>query len=232
MAVLLVNTDQVTGHINEDIYGQFLEHINHSVVDGLFAEQIRGRGFEGDDFESYWELSGDQGNVAIADIKFKNGEKSLRLEVDNNEVGILQGRIYLEEGYTYNGFIWLKPEEGSVKVALHVKDSENNLIAMIPLKTAGSDWQELAYSFSNPKTDAQASLEIVAEGQGSVLMDYISLMRSDIREGGRAARLLQHISGKMALGHMYRVHSIPVFGEVTRITTDLELMNFWTSAIN
>jgi len=98
VAVLLVNTDHVTGHINEDIYGQFLEHINHSVVDGLFAEQIRGRGFEGDDFESYWELSGDRGNVAIADIKFKNGEKSLRLEAANNEVGVLQGRIYLEEG--------------------------------------------------------------------------------------------------------------------------------------
>lgn len=184
VAVLLVNTDHVTGHINEDIYGQFLEHINHSVVDGLFAEQIRGRGFEGDDFESYWELSGDRGNVGIADIKFKNGEKSLRLEAANNEVGVLQGRLYLEEGYTYNGFIWLKPEEGSVKVALHVKDSEDKLIAMIPLKTEGSDWQELAYSFSNPKTDTQASVEIVAEGQGSILMDYISLMRSDIREGG------------------------------------------------
>ena len=184
VAVLLVNTDHVTGHINKDIYGQFLEHINHSVVDGLFAEQIRGCGFEGDDFESYWELSRDRGNVAIADIKFKNGEKSIRLGAANNEVGILQGRIYLEEGYTYNGFIWLKPEQGSVKVALHVKDSEDKLIAMIPLKTEGSEWQELAYSFSNPKTDTQASLEIVAEGQGSVLMDYISLMRSDIREGG------------------------------------------------
>jgi hypothetical protein len=38
------------------IYGHFLEHINHSVVDGLFAEQIRGCGFEGEDFKTYWQM--------------------------------------------------------------------------------------------------------------------------------------------------------------------------------
>ena len=38
VAVLLVDTDRVMGNIDKDIYGHFLEHINHSVVDGLFAE--------------------------------------------------------------------------------------------------------------------------------------------------------------------------------------------------
>ena len=32
--------------IDKQIYGHFLEHINHSVEDGLFAEQIQGCGFE------------------------------------------------------------------------------------------------------------------------------------------------------------------------------------------
>jgi alpha-N-arabinofuranosidase len=58
VAVLLVDTDRVTAKIDEAIYGQFLEHINHSVVDGLFAEQIQGRGFEGNDFETYWQPFG------------------------------------------------------------------------------------------------------------------------------------------------------------------------------
>ena len=47
VTVLLVDTDRVSTPIDERIYGQFLEHINHSVEDGLFAEQIRGAGFEG-----------------------------------------------------------------------------------------------------------------------------------------------------------------------------------------
>ncbi len=47
VAILQVDTDRHLGTIDRKIYGQFLEHINHSVVDGLFAEQIRGAGFEG-----------------------------------------------------------------------------------------------------------------------------------------------------------------------------------------
>ena len=49
IAVLLVDTDRVTAPIDRRIYGHFLEHINQSVVDGLFGEQIQGCGFEGED---------------------------------------------------------------------------------------------------------------------------------------------------------------------------------------
>ena len=52
LTVLLVDMDRVSTPIDPGIYGQFLEHINHSVEDGLFAEQIRGAGFEGLDFET------------------------------------------------------------------------------------------------------------------------------------------------------------------------------------
>ena len=54
VAILQVDTDRRLGTIDQKIYGQFLEEINHSAVDGLFAEQIRGAGFEGRDFETYW----------------------------------------------------------------------------------------------------------------------------------------------------------------------------------
>src|SRR3954467_3497258 len=75
VAVLLVDTDRVTTPIDGRIYGQFLEHINHSVEDGLFAEQVRGAGFEGDDFKTYWESFSDGGgSVEIAEIEFQNGK--------------------------------------------------------------------------------------------------------------------------------------------------------------
>ena len=58
VAILQVDTDRRLGTIDPNIYGQFLEHINHSVEDGLFAEQIRGAGFEGtrlrDVLDSLW----------------------------------------------------------------------------------------------------------------------------------------------------------------------------------
>src|SRR5689334_12218508 len=67
VAVLLIDTDRGTKPISQGIYGQFLEHINHSVEDGLFAEQIRGAGFEGKDFETYWTSGAASGEVALVD---------------------------------------------------------------------------------------------------------------------------------------------------------------------
>src|SRR5512135_2868166 len=98
VAVLLVDTDRVMGKVEEAIYGQFLEHINHSVVDGLFAEQIQGRGFEGQDFTTYWTPFGESGGAATADVRFQNGEKSLRLQARRGTAGIRQGRISILQG--------------------------------------------------------------------------------------------------------------------------------------
>src|SRR6476469_11113837 len=66
VAILDVDTDRRIGAIDRNIYGHFLEHINHSVEDGLFAEQVRGGGFEGDDFKTYWEPLTKQGKVELA----------------------------------------------------------------------------------------------------------------------------------------------------------------------
>jgi len=41
-----IHTDQVTGQIDEKIYGQFLEHIYHSVNGGLWGEVVWNRSFE------------------------------------------------------------------------------------------------------------------------------------------------------------------------------------------
>src|SRR5215831_6959376 len=113
VAVLLVDTDRAATPIDKRIYGHFLEHINHSVEDGLFAEQIRGAGFEGDDFKTYWEPFSSRGAVEIANVNFQNGTKSVRLNVEGGRAGIKQGRIYLESGVRYDGSLWVKREKGA-----------------------------------------------------------------------------------------------------------------------
>src|SRR6185369_5253083 len=100
VSVLLVDTDRVMGKINESIYGQFLEHINHS-VEGLFAEQVQGRGFEGRDYETYWKPFGENGSASVANVKFENGEKSLRLQAASGSVVVRQTGIYLQQGFDY-----------------------------------------------------------------------------------------------------------------------------------
>ncbi len=184
VAVLLVDTDRVMGKVEEAIYGQFLEHINHSVVDGLFAEQIQGRGFEGNDFETYWKPFGERGSAEVVTVKFENGEKSVRLQADLGTAGIRQERVFVEQGRTYDGSVWIMPERGALRLTFRVTDSGGSEIAVAPLKTSGAGWQEVRYALSIPKTDTQARVELVAEGTGAVLLDYISMMRSDVRANG------------------------------------------------
>ena len=88
VAILQVDTDRRLGTIDQKIYGQFLEHINHSVEDGLFAEQIRGAGFEGSDFETYWTPFGTPGAVRVVETRFERGAKSVRLTAGDQSAGI------------------------------------------------------------------------------------------------------------------------------------------------
>src|SRR3954471_19191232 len=98
VAVLVVDTDRVTARIDKGIYGQFLEHINHSVEDGLFAEQIRGAGFEGRDFETYWTSFGPPGAARVVETAFERGTKSVRITAGGERSGIRQGRVFVESG--------------------------------------------------------------------------------------------------------------------------------------
>jgi alpha-N-arabinofuranosidase len=57
---LSVNTDQVVGKVDERVYGQFLEHIYHSVNGGLWGEMVRARSFEpGGSAGDVWSVESD-----------------------------------------------------------------------------------------------------------------------------------------------------------------------------
>lgn len=184
VAVLLVDVERVIAPIDERIYGHFLEHINHSVEDGLYAEQIRGCGFEGKDFETYWQPFSERGRVENADVEFRNGKKSVRLKTEGGRAGIRQGRVSVAAGQKYDGSLWVRREAGSSRLTLRVVSAKGATIASVPLTVSSADWAEIPYSFLSSITDTQASVELVAEGTGSILADYFSLMRADARREG------------------------------------------------
>jgi alpha-N-arabinofuranosidase len=185
VAVLLVDTDRVAGTIDERIYGHFLEHINHSVVDGLYAEQVRGQGFEGKDFTDYWTPFADRGEASLVATKFERGEHSVRLAAKAGTAGIRQGRVYVEAGQAYSGSLWLQPEQGTLEVSLRILSSAGRELTRQPLKTERPGWQEVRFEFTSSASDPQASLEIVATGTGAVLVDFVSLMRAQARANGK-----------------------------------------------
>jgi alpha-N-arabinofuranosidase len=184
VAILQVDTDRSRGPIDRGIYGQFLEHINHSVVDGLYAEQIRGAGFEGTDFATYWTTVGPAGAVEVASVPFERGAKSVRLTARTPAAGIRQGRVALESGIDYDGSIWIRVESGAPRVMLRMFAADGTLLVERPLRAAGSGWQDVPFAFSAPRTDQHAVLEVSATGRGAVLIDFLSLMRAGVRRTG------------------------------------------------
>ena len=185
VAVLLIDTDRVAGEVDERLYGQFLEEINHSVVDGLYAEQVRGQGFEGKDFADYWTAFGTGGGATLVATAFEGGEHSVRLAARGGTAGIRQGRFYLEAGQRYDGSLWLRPERGTPALRLRIVSQDGRELAQVRLKAGRGGWQEVPFAFTSAGTDRQASLELVATGTGSVLLDFVSLMRADARAHGK-----------------------------------------------
>src|SRR5688572_4621807 len=185
VAVLLIDTDRVTGTIDERIYGQFLEHINHSVVDGLYAEQVRGQGFEGKDFVDYWKPVGDPSAASLVEERFERGTRSVRLTVNAATGGIRQDRFHIEAGQRYDGSVWLKPEHGAVAVKLRILSSSGRELVERPLKTNGTGWQAVSFELESSMSDRNATLELVGTGTGTVLIDFVSLMRASARATGK-----------------------------------------------
>lgn len=196
VAVLLVDTDHPVSAVDENIYGQFLEHINHSVIDGLYAEQVQGQGFEGKDFETYWKPVEKNGKATVADINFQKGLKSIRLSPSNGTAGIQQQRFYVKKDVAYNGSLWVKGESGKPELQLRIADKNNNEISNSSLPFSGNEWQEVKFQFTPSTTDTAAVLEIIASGNGSVLIDFISVMSADARANGKfRPDLLESLKG-------------------------------------
>jgi alpha-N-arabinofuranosidase len=183
VAILQVDTDRRIGTIDRNIYGQFLEHINHSVEDGLFAEQIRGAGFEGNDFETYWTPFGGAG-VRVVETPFERGTKSVRIIANARPSGIRQARIFLESGRSYDGSLWIRIESGAPRLSLRLLAADGTLLAEQPLRARGPAWREVPFAFTSARTDRDATIEIAAAGRGAALVDFVSLMRADVRKNG------------------------------------------------
>ena len=146
VAVLLVDTDRVAGTIDERIYGQFLEHINHSVVDGLYAEQIRGQGFEGKDFRTTGSRS-----ARAAMRRGRHGRSNGESRACGSPRGPArpasrQGRVYVEAGHELRRLRVAQARAGRAaadpRVVSGGRDAHSRTAR---LKTRARGWQEVRF---------------------------------------------------------------------------------------
>lgn len=186
-----VNTSAPTAVIPPQIYGQFMEDFGHAFEGGIHAEKIRGMGFEGDDFTSFWKAFTDdaaEGSAQVVEGSTPSGRKCLSIDVRNGSAGARQERFHLEQGRSYGGSVWVIAEAGEPALSLRIRGVGT---VDVPLGVPGREWKEVRYRFNCTATDANAVLEIVATGSGRAGVDFISLMAEDDRAAGMTRKDLR-----------------------------------------
>jgi alpha-L-arabinofuranosidase len=189
---LTVHTHQTTKTISTGIYGQFLEHIFHSVHGGLWGDQIlngtlelrpppRRRGMRGRSpmqttIPQNWEFICDANEVSVDRDNPFNADISVRIEakVDSDSAtspSIRQQDIALKQGEKYTLSLYAR---GSSSIIATFNDGD----ALVYTKTftdLTSQWLKFTVEFTAPRTADAASLTISSSPSGPVNIDQVSL---------------------------------------------------------
>jgi alpha-N-arabinofuranosidase len=80
--------------------------------------------------------------------------------------------------------LWVNIEKGTPRLSMRVMAADGSVLATPPITARGAGWQEAPFSFSISRTDTQGVIEITATGNGSLLVDFVSLARADVRGNG------------------------------------------------
>jgi len=200
--------------ISPYIYGQFAEHLGHSIYGGMWAEMIEDRKFcfhVSDDYNPWsfatdpqwntgpykvltaspWKVIGPAGTVtaAAANQTFV-GDYTPQVHLPGNGEagGILQEGLALVKGKTYTGHIVLAGDKTAGPVVVQILQDDG-----FPLDsgvvTLTDDFASHPIAFTATTDSELARISILSHGTGNYRIGTISLMPSDNIDGWRADTL-------------------------------------------
>lgn len=193
------------------IYGDFLEHIFHSVHGGLWGEMIWNRSFEEpepiikpasadlakDRPARYWQKMG-QGTVGPSSFEPFNGTQSLELISHGTEIGLrlvdfeVQGKDSPSQTYAIlavkhndrcRGSLWVR---GQAPKGIRIQLIGNGqILAEQTLRPPQNEWQEFALDLTPQNSCPSAELTITAlAAENHIWVDQCSLMADSARATG------------------------------------------------
>lgn len=192
---------QVTGAIDERIYGHFLEHIFHSVNGGLWGEMVWDRSFEDaareKNSDGSPQVSG--GWQAFGPGRFEqtrdnplNSDWCQAIEAGAREAGVRQSPFFIEKGAKYSGSLFARGAARGLTLRLR---EGRRVLAEARLGRVSGGWTRHAFSFRAIGTGSSATLEVAVAPSGRVWLDQVSLMPDAARRsGGMRPDLLKAIA--------------------------------------
>lgn len=178
----VLDTKKIGASIQPTMYGLFFEDINFGADGGLYAELVKNRSFDFPQPLMGWNTSGN--------VKLKN---DLPLFVNNPNYLVLskadhphKRTVVENEGFRGMGFkqdssyrfsIWAKTIHSveSQKILIELIDSQNNGIGKQELTIVSPEWTKISVTITSTATEAKGKLRIFFIGNGSIVMEHVSL---------------------------------------------------------
>ncbi|MDF2938541.1 MAG: alpha-L-arabinofuranosidase [Paenibacillaceae bacterium] len=175
-----------------DLFGLFFEDLNHAADGGLYAELVQNRSFEFDpiDHPSYHSLTAweklERGGVA--ELTVETGEP---LNSRNPHYAVLELKgpgtaglvnagfnsgIPVRKGEKYRFSFYARRDSGlGEQVTVSLKSAAGEAYAQAQITVAAGGWEKYEAVLEAHDTDFSSRLAIVAEGEGKLYLDMVSL---------------------------------------------------------
>lgn len=188
---ITVEVDKPTHAISPTLFGIFFEDINLSADGGLYPELIRNRSFEDADTLQNWKFvaadSKTSAKIVMAEVNARppvpplnpynrksvcvNFDGAFKLENDG------YWGIHVVQGENYVFKLAARAVDGlKTPLKVNLVGEKGNIIASGEISGITSEWKYYPLNFAASASDANAHLEISANGNGKLYLDMVSLI--------------------------------------------------------
>ncbi len=201
-----VQTDQVIGRVNPNLFGHFIEHLGRCIYGGLWSEMLCNRKFNGPDTEEFgvvtpWQSVGRHEGVVFDhdNTTFFSGNQSQKIVARRDPGtphGVRQGPLAIECNRRYRLRLTVRQEGLSGPLRFALESDSGQAYVEQECRCEEGDWHSHEVTITSPASDPTAYLVLSFLGTGTVWLGAVSLMpdeglggwRTDVVEAVRALR--------------------------------------------
>ena len=200
-ATTVIHGEALEGaRIDPKLFGNFIELLD-DVAPGMWAEMLNDRSFEGvaklapwcyyDGSPDICYREWDSNATWIYDTENPfNAKRSARLTATRKQpASLTQSGLAVKKGmeYTFTGYFRTENFKGTVSVRMKTKLPDGSWLVLGSAKLSGTptDWEKFSARMTSKGETDRMVFEILAEGEGRVWVDEVSLMPMDNVGGWR-----------------------------------------------